>query len=171
MYVSFPDTVPLCCFFSFRLFTFCPGWSRSLRAWCGYLCCTGTVYSVYCSSKCVGTGSTLGLNPHCKCTFLLGQEGVGHSFDYVALLWFLKDVCTLYRKLEKKYSQKWNCAASFPISTVMDLEAFIYSLDRPANAIQQTRGTDRGCAAHIGMDGIRIEKEPRQRDEYVYRIS
>ncbi len=27
------------------------------------------------------------------------------------------------------------------------------------------------CAAHIGMDGIRIEKEPRQRDEYVYRIS
>ncbi len=27
------------------------------------------------------------------------------------------------------------------------------------------------CAAHIGMDGIRIEKEPRPRDEYVYRIS
>ncbi len=27
------------------------------------------------------------------------------------------------------------------------------------------------CAAHIGMDGIRIEKEPRQGDEYVYRIS
>jgi hypothetical protein len=27
------------------------------------------------------------------------------------------------------------------------------------------------CAAHIGMDGMRIEKEPRQRDEYVYRIS
>jgi hypothetical protein len=27
------------------------------------------------------------------------------------------------------------------------------------------------CAAHIGMDGLRIEKEPRQRDEYVYRIS
>ncbi len=27
------------------------------------------------------------------------------------------------------------------------------------------------CAAHIGMDGIRIEKEPRQRDEYVNRIS
>ncbi len=28
-----------------------------------------------------------------------------------------------------------------------------------------------GCAAHIGMDGMRIEKEPRQKDEYVYRIS
>ncbi len=27
------------------------------------------------------------------------------------------------------------------------------------------------CAAHIGMDGMRIEKEPRQKDEYVYRIS
>ncbi len=27
------------------------------------------------------------------------------------------------------------------------------------------------CAAHIGMDGIRIEKEPRQRDEYVNTIS
>jgi hypothetical protein len=27
------------------------------------------------------------------------------------------------------------------------------------------------CAAHIGMDGIRIEKEPRQRDECVNRIS
>ncbi len=27
------------------------------------------------------------------------------------------------------------------------------------------------CAAHIGMDGVRIEKEPRQGDEYVYRIS
>ncbi len=27
------------------------------------------------------------------------------------------------------------------------------------------------CAAHIGMDGMSIEKEPRQKDEYVYRIS
>jgi hypothetical protein len=27
------------------------------------------------------------------------------------------------------------------------------------------------CAAHIGMDGMRIEKEPRQKDEYVYRTS
>jgi hypothetical protein len=31
--------------------------------------------------------------------------------------------------------------------------------------------TEEYCAAHIGMDGIRIEKEPRQKDEYVYRIS
>ncbi len=28
-----------------------------------------------------------------------------------------------------------------------------------------------GCAAHIGMGGVKIEKEPRQWDEYVYRIS
>ncbi len=28
-----------------------------------------------------------------------------------------------------------------------------------------------GCAAHIGMGGVKIKKEPRQRDEYVYRIS
>jgi hypothetical protein len=27
------------------------------------------------------------------------------------------------------------------------------------------------CAAHIGMGGVKIKKEPRQRDEYVYRIS
>jgi hypothetical protein len=27
------------------------------------------------------------------------------------------------------------------------------------------------CAAHIGMGGVKIEKEPRQVDEYVYRIS
>ncbi len=27
------------------------------------------------------------------------------------------------------------------------------------------------CAAHIGMVGMRIEKEPRQKDEYVYRTS
>jgi hypothetical protein len=27
------------------------------------------------------------------------------------------------------------------------------------------------CAAHIGMGGMRIEKEPRQRDEYVHRTS
>ncbi len=27
------------------------------------------------------------------------------------------------------------------------------------------------CAAHIGMGGVKIEKEPRQWDEYVYRIS
>jgi hypothetical protein len=27
------------------------------------------------------------------------------------------------------------------------------------------------CAAHIGMDGMRIEKEPRQKDEYVNRTS
>ncbi len=27
------------------------------------------------------------------------------------------------------------------------------------------------CAAHIGMGGVKIEKEPCQRDEYVYRIS
>ena len=29
----------------------------------------------------------------------------------------------------------------------------------------------RGCAAHIGMGGVKIKKEPRQWDEYVYRIS
>ncbi len=28
-----------------------------------------------------------------------------------------------------------------------------------------------GCAAHIGTGGVKIKKEPRQRDEYVYRIS
>ncbi len=27
------------------------------------------------------------------------------------------------------------------------------------------------CAAHIGMGGVKIKKEPRQWDEYVYRIS
>jgi hypothetical protein len=27
------------------------------------------------------------------------------------------------------------------------------------------------CAAHIGMGGVKIKKEPCQRDEYVYRIS
>jgi hypothetical protein len=27
------------------------------------------------------------------------------------------------------------------------------------------------CAAHIGMGGVKIKKEPRQQDEYVYRIS
>ncbi len=27
------------------------------------------------------------------------------------------------------------------------------------------------CAAHIGTGGVKIKKEPRQRDEYVYRIS
>jgi hypothetical protein len=27
------------------------------------------------------------------------------------------------------------------------------------------------CAAHIGMGGVKIKKEPRQRDGYVYRIS
>jgi hypothetical protein len=29
----------------------------------------------------------------------------------------------------------------------------------------------RNCAAHIGMGGVKIKKEPCQRDEYVYRIS
>jgi len=27
------------------------------------------------------------------------------------------------------------------------------------------------CAAHIGMSGVKIKKEPCQRDEYVYRTS
>ncbi len=27
------------------------------------------------------------------------------------------------------------------------------------------------CAAHIGMGGVKIKKEPRQWDKYVYRIS
>ncbi len=27
------------------------------------------------------------------------------------------------------------------------------------------------CAAHIGTGGVKIKKEPRQRDEYVYGIS
>jgi hypothetical protein len=50
-----------------------------------------------------------------------------------------------------------------PESTVQNLTGnmFRFELDRD----------DHCCAAHIGMDGIRIEKEPRQRDEYVYRIS
>jgi hypothetical protein len=30
---------------------------------------------------------------------------------------------------------------------------------------------DTYCAAHIGMGGMRIEKEPRQWDKYVYRTS
>ncbi len=30
---------------------------------------------------------------------------------------------------------------------------------------------ERRCAAHIGMGGVKIKKEPRQWDEYVYRIS
>jgi hypothetical protein len=30
--------------------------------------------------------------------------------------------------------------------------------------------SENGCTAHIGMGGVKIKKEPRQRDEYVYRI-
>ncbi len=38
-------------------------------------------------------------------------------------------------------------------------------------ALAQQDSTYMYCAAHIGMGGVKIKKEPRQRDEYVYRIS
>ncbi len=39
------------------------------------------------------------------------------------------------------------------------------------NSIWPTGAQPYTCAAHIGMGGVKIKKEPRQRDEHVYRIS
>jgi len=50
--------------------------------------------------------------------------------------------CTV-RKVWKN-SNKWNCAASFPILHSCICERFIYSHDWFTNAIQQNRQTDRG---------------------------
>jgi hypothetical protein len=42
---------------------------------------------------------------------------------------------------------------------------------RPAAATYARERYGNKCAAHIGMGGVKIKKEPCQRDEYVYKIS
>ncbi len=58
---------------------------------------------------------------------------------------------------DQTYLQKNNFQTEYQMRS--DLSQTIR--ERPVN----------NCAAHIGMDGMSIEKEPRQKDEFVYRIS
>ncbi len=52
-------------------------------------------------------------------------------------------LCQFYtaKRIRFMYSQKWNC---FPISTFMFCERFIYSQDRSAYLLQQSKQTDPG---------------------------
>ncbi len=86
-------------------------------------------------------GRSTNLNPP-KCECLGGVPGA----------------CFLYVFMIKKKSQPWGIWREL-------LKIIAYKQSKNV-FLKQYR-----CAAHIGMGGVKIKKEPRQWDEYVYRIS
>jgi hypothetical protein len=74
----------------------------------------------------------------------------------------------------KKWSVTWSRIRSILVNRDIDFKSSNDAANKSTSkkeTLQVIRRVLPTCAAHIGMGGVKIKKEPRQRDEYVYRIS